>query len=333
MSASPIEPASTAFLFVTHFWSRAVLREYKKIERAVEGLGTPWLIFQGEDDGLAQKYRIGNISYQSRRDLDALGYPMIAASLLPGSAHFLLLNFYKTHPHYAHYWWIEYDVRFSGNWRTFFVECARLQADLLTGHVFHYREVPNWNHWSLTHPTRSIPLEDRIRCLHPVMRVSNAALDFLCAAHQDGWCGHSEVVLPSLLHAHGCSLADFGGVGDFVPPGMRNKFYRAPRIDWRGKRTGETYRYRPSFFLTGPRRNKLYHPVKPFQDVWKERTREYRKLLLPPELWPKKYRDGRRARPWQTTVKVQIRRYVDFFIGKARAERVVAALKKAFRPG
>jgi hypothetical protein len=41
----------------------------------------------------------------------------------------------------------------------------------------------------------------------------------------DGWCGHNEVVPPTLLHHNGFTITDIGDKGRFTPPGLNDSFY------------------------------------------------------------------------------------------------------------
>jgi hypothetical protein len=281
MTSSFSAQNSSAFVFVAHILNRAIYREYEKIARAVQGLGTPWLVFQGEADQLPRRQQFGNLFVISRRDLKEMGYPMFAKKIYPGSNHFPFLNFYSSHPDYNDFWMIEYDVRFTGDWRDFFIGCAALRADFLSTHICRYQEESGWYHWNhLSHPNKSIPLESRLRCFHPVMRISNAAMGSLCADHRDGWYGHSEVLIPTLLQDKGFSLADFGGEGAFVSPGMQNKFYTSSLPNRKGSLESGTFRFRPSYARPGKERNKLYHPVKPLPMVFKEKTRTYLNLIV-----------------------------------------------------
>jgi hypothetical protein len=102
-----------------------------------------------------------------------------------------------------------------------------------------------------SHPEEEIPLSDRIASFNPVYRISKEALSYLDQKQRAGWCGHFEVLIPTLLFRANFRLQDIGGSGQFVMPGEENRFY-----------TKKTLRHSPAFDHVGWRKNKLYHPVK-----------------------------------------------------------------------
>jgi hypothetical protein len=195
-------------------------------------------------------------------DIDTLGCPMIAERFVPGSIHLPMLRFFLDHPDFDFYWFVEDDVRFTGDWRHYFEQLSRLTHDFLACHIRRYEDEPNWNWWKLDHPHNSIPFHNRLRSFNPVCRFSNRALRVIHEANRDGWCGHQEMLVPTLLHHRKCTMADIGGHGSFVPAGFRNRFYIDARNNREGALRRGTMRFRPLFKQTGWRRNKLYHPVR-----------------------------------------------------------------------
>jgi hypothetical protein len=251
-----------AFIYHTHIVSKKIIAEYKKIDKACQDFGEAWLIYQGSEKNPLLEQNEVRVYQCTIDDIKSLGYPLIGSSIFPGMCHYPLVHFYKNHPDYVYYWHIEYDVRFRGNWRTLFDAFDNVNADLIAAHFARYSEEPDWPLWKLLHPRLSIPLEQRWRCFHPIYRISNRALEFLCEAHQDGWMGHSEVLIPTLLLKNDFSLMDFGGRGAYVPQGMENKFYTGRSPNPAGLLDEGTLRWRPNHMWTGFRWNKIYHPVK-----------------------------------------------------------------------
>jgi hypothetical protein len=90
-----------------------------------------------------------------------------------------------------------------------------------------------------------------VKSFNPIYRISHSALSFIHKSLLNQWCGHHEVLLPTLLYHNHYSMMDFGGRGQFIPSGFKNKFY-----------TSDTLRWRPVFEKAGDKKNKLYHPVK-----------------------------------------------------------------------
>lgn len=269
-----------AFVFCSPSPSKAVLRQYRKISSSAKGLGDAWLLLQMEDSHCPRGLDTSKLHVVSNAEIRAMGYPMQGPTVIPGHVHFPILHFFQKHPDYPYYWLIEYDVRFTGNWRVLFSAFERIEADFIAAHIYTHADEPRWNRWELLHPRQEIEIEKRLRCFHPICRFSKPALEYICTAHEDGWHGHSEVLLPSLLDKNGFSIVDFGGSGNFVPPGMKSRFYIDSLPDEKGLLDTGTLRYRPAFVWPGLRRNRLYHPVKPILFVWKEQIRSFLKFLL-----------------------------------------------------
>lgn len=251
-----------AFVFQTHLISSAIVAECRKIAKACQGRGTAWLLFQGTDNNPILDQAEIHLQKCSFDDIRSLGYPLQGPSVFPGKTNYPVAYFYKEHPGYAYYWVIEYDVRFSGSWKTLFNAFENVEAGLIAAHFARYAEEPEWPFWELSHPRLFIPLEQRWRCFQPIYRISNAALASICAAHLDGWAGHHEVLVPTLLAKNCFSFLDFGGKGRYVLPGTENRFYTARPLNRAGVLDKGTLRWRPAHRRTGLRRNKIYHPVK-----------------------------------------------------------------------
>lgn len=180
-------------------------------------------------------------------------------------------------------WAIEYDVRFSGDWFFLFDAFREANYDFLACHLRDYVDEPDWPRWSLGHPRKSIALGERLRCFNPIFRLSKSALSFL---HQSllGWCGHNEVLLPTLLHHNGFAIADMGGKGRFRPSDLRENFYIESEPNSIGLLDTGTMRYRPPFVTDGCEENKLYHPVKPLSSTLREKISRQCHRWLPSSL-------------------------------------------------
>lgn len=251
-------------LFMCHSLHEESLKEFDNIQKAVEGFADASLLFH-QTDGAGYMVSTNKCIHTfTNEDLYSLEYRRIGPAVVPGNAHFPLLHFFRRNPDYEYYWVIEYDVRFAGDWRMFFESCLDDNSDFMTCHIRRQKDEPKWYWWWLDHPEKHISLCDRIRSFNPIYRISKGALKHLNGCLNDGWCAHFEVLIPTLLFHGGFRLADFGGTGEFVPPGRENKFY----IDSLEEETGNLYtgtvRWRPLFTRVGTEEDKLYHPVKPF---------------------------------------------------------------------
>jgi hypothetical protein len=93
--------------------------------------------------------------------------------------------------------------------------------------------------------------------------------------HREGWVGHGEVFLPTLLFHGGYRILDFGGNGPYVREGDKGRFYTeedTPSVPLRKNLEGSlvegTHRFRPIFTEVGPLKDKIYHPIK--SKIWVE---------------------------------------------------------------
>jgi hypothetical protein len=263
--------SNQAFLFLSHSASTQVVREYGNIRRATTGMGNSFFLYHGRCNEAPPGLSRHELYLFSNESLSKLNYPMIGPSLTPGHVGFPLLQFFRDNPDFDYYWLIEYDVRFSGDWRFFFDSFRATKQDFLTCHIRAHADEPDWPWWSLHHPRKSIPLSERLRSFNPIYRVSKASLSFLHQSLSDGWCGHNEVLWPTLLHHNGFTIMDIGGKGRFTPPGVKDNFYTESESTTHGILECGTMRYRPSFWRVGQEKNKLYHPIKHLSRVMREK--------------------------------------------------------------
>jgi hypothetical protein len=257
----------TVLLWNTHVWYRELEAEFEKFLN-LEYPGSPevWLIL---DSGIplvneiAKKYQ--HCIIIDEKDLfKRLSYPLIEGRGILHHSHFPLLDFYLSHQQYDHYWFIEFDVRYTGEWEFFLRSFESFDHDLITSHIRHFGEEPSWPWWdTLYHPAKMIDRNQYLRSFNVIFRISNHALGFIHHEQRDGWRGFNEVSLPTLLHTGGYRIMDFGGDGDFTLPNLRNRVYTS-----HGLKNGLlspfcTMRWRPSSNHAGLHRDKLYHSIKP----------------------------------------------------------------------
>lgn len=249
------EGGEVAVLFLSHVVDNDTLAEYKKISVAVDGIAEPHFLLHVKADAPPDARLPGDALTFTDEILRTLRYTPLTQAIVPGSAHFPLLHFFLTHSEFDYYWIIEFDVRFAGDWKIFFESTRLIEADLLSSCMNSYTSGSEWFWWPhLNHPKKSVPLAQRLRSFNPIYRISHAALRHLHQCQRDGWVGHFEVLMPTLLLRAGFKLVDLGGAGKFVAAGGQNKFYTE----------GEdgTMRHRPCHEKTGAEADKLYHPVK-----------------------------------------------------------------------
>jgi Protein of unknown function (DUF3405) len=264
-----MKQGNQAFLFQSHSVSTQLTRQYGNIRKATARMGNSFFLYHQTrseaPSGLPGLYLFSNES------LSRLNYRMIGPSFSPGHTNFPLLQFFRDHPDFDYYWLIENDVRFSGDWNVFFDTFKDTKQDFLTCHVRAHADEPDWPWWSLHHPRKSIPLPERLRSFNPIHRLSKASLSFLHQSLSDGWCGHNEVLWPTLLHHSGFTIMDIGGKGRFTPSSMKDNFYTESESNGAGSLNSGTMRFTPFFWRVGPEKDKLYHPVKPLSRVMREK--------------------------------------------------------------
>jgi Protein of unknown function (DUF3405) len=184
-----------------------------------------------------------------------------------------ILWFFRQNDHYDHYWCIEYDVRYTGDWRILFDDLATSKADLLATTINDREEFPQWEWWrTLAWTKGEIARQHHARAFQPFCRLSNRALKAIDAAYRDGVGGHYEVTWPTICRMNNLTLEDIGGNGPYTPPERVNKHYINDPSHW--SLYPGTFLFRPSIldrdfveFSTGrgpslTQGPKLWHPVK-----------------------------------------------------------------------
>ncbi len=240
-----------AILIVTNRMSKDVIKRYHKLRKAAAELDDVFLLYHTKD--IRMPIEMEGIKIETFTDeiLINLHYQPIRKTLVPGSNHFPVLNFFINHPDYTHYWSIEDDVAFSGNWSDFFENVSpNLDYDFITSHIRRYADLPEWPWWkTLTAVEGKTNREEMINSFNPIYRISNRALKYIDTCLKGGYSGHHEVLLPTLLKKAGFTIADFGTEDNHV----------TPRLSYC---TLSTMRWKPVFLVPANKKNKLYHPAK-----------------------------------------------------------------------
>lgn len=260
MSSQPKQ----AFLFLTHYLSPEVIGSFERIVSATDTLGHAYIVFHQKQKPLPAVLQQYDHHLFTDETLKQLNYPIIGQSLVPGHTHFPIFQFIHTYPDFDYYWVIEDDVDYTGDWFKFFDTFTSIDYDFLSCHIRPYKDEPDWWMWdSLQHDKQEIALEQRLRSFNPIYRLSKRAFQYLHTQMSEGWRGHYETLVPTLLNLGGFSIADIGGRGQFVPDGFEERFYiSTPSNNFGRIRKTGTMRHRPIFHKSGNLENKLYHPVK-----------------------------------------------------------------------
>jgi len=264
--AQPKQRRKHVVLLSSHVFNDYVLSNYKKLQQAVEDDMDLFLLIESGENRftIPENIRFFPFSIDTLNDLN---YKPLAETIVPGSNHFQLFQFYKANPYYDYYWNIEYDVYFNGDWQIFFDSYKSVESDFFSSHLARYAQAPDWMWWdSLQLKTIDIQKEQYIKSFNPIYRISNRAMKFLDEFLSDGNVGHHEVLLPTVLNCAGFQIRDWGGAGEFVLPGFDNASYLTnPDVHYLYY-NGSTMRFRPEFtreeIECQSADNKLYHPVK-----------------------------------------------------------------------
>lgn len=257
--------SNSVILFCTHFISDFVLNSYRRIKNEVRcGYDVVLLISTNDKEILNLPTDI-NAYICDIDSINSLEYNPICETLLPGSCHFPLLRFYLDYPLYHFYWFIEYDVYFSGCWSNLFEDCDTNLGcyDFIGSQISKYDIEKNgsWLWWTCKNES-GFPLEKCVKGFNPICRYSRQALKCLDMHLSKGYCAHSEVMITTCLYNNQMLIGDFGGQGEFVPEGWENKYYIPKSVD----ADDGSIRYRPVFSMeeikSYMRTNTLFHPLK-----------------------------------------------------------------------
>jgi hypothetical protein len=255
----------TVVLFSSHLIGDTVLARLQKLR--TEAPANHDVFFYYDETRLSHKQAtrvagpaLGHGSHDWPRYKRACSY---FPDKIPGNEDGMLLSAFHRLPAYDNYWYLEYDVVYSGHWGNFFENFANNPADMLSTSIARHDRIPDWPPWkSLELPDGIVlPRQQWLRSFNPVLRLSRTALETLSSEYQQyGWAGHSECVVPTVLAYRGLRIEDIGGDGEFVPPGRENRHYRN---NWLSRSlTPGTFVFRPAMSSAGPEPNLLWHPVK-----------------------------------------------------------------------
>lgn len=208
---------------------------------------------------------------------------LTSGSLDAGCADALHMAAIACLPGYEHYWFIEYDVDFSANWRGFFREFDGCEADLLGTTIYPRSMTQDWFHWRSFVAPEGVETSAHTRSFLPVFRISRRFADFYESETGRGWQGHFEALYPTIALANHFRIEDVGGTGPFVGKERQGRFYTNDFLS--ADLSPGTFRFLPPvssryFSISNLQlrpRAMLWHPIKTtaFNDE--------RRRIIPPE--------------------------------------------------
>lgn len=240
-------------LFMTRRSDLSIVEKIQQLLSCVNSATDFYVLFNTSQDILPSSLKpyAEKIICFSSDILFSMGYMPLGDSLIPGSCHFPLLKFYLSHPDYNYYWLIEDDVYFSGNWSSLFDFYNQDVTDMLSTRIRKLEDAPQWEWWySLNSGHDMVKREDLVSSFNPIYRLSQRALQCIHKSLLNGWRGHAEVVISTILKHYGLSIKDIGGTGRFTPNGKEDLFYK-----------DETHSH-VALIIQDIRPNTIYHPLK-----------------------------------------------------------------------
>jgi hypothetical protein len=265
---------STVVLFQTHYFDRAAARTFWKLQKECPPHATAMVLIH-VPPGTPKPPLLANVPHHfvTTPEIRNPAYPGKSAGgpewRIWDGGHTDLphLHFYQQDGRFDRYWSIEYDVRFSGSWRTFFDAFEDNDADLLTTSLRTAATHPDWPIWPMLKAPGghdvALTADQRICSFMPIWRATRQAMQVMDQRYREGWTGHSELTWPTILHRAGLKIEDIGGHGAFVSPANRGRFYTNTMSTW--DLSPGSFVYKPARHGTWWRRNRLWHPVKPLR--------------------------------------------------------------------
>ena len=135
-----------AILLSTHFFNDYIFSGYNKLQEAMKDDMDLFLLIERDDNSSLIPENIHYFPFTLEM-LNNLNYEPIAETLIPGSNHFQVFQFYKTHPCYDFFWNIEYDVFLNGDWSTLFEKFEFVDSDFISSHLERYPKATDWMWW------------------------------------------------------------------------------------------------------------------------------------------------------------------------------------------
>jgi hypothetical protein len=257
----PSRAGIEAVVFFTHLFDHSIELRCRKLKSDV-GKRAQFFILAPLGTSIPRQFSAETYFFDYNR-LRSGAARVIGDQLIPGNIHLVVLDFCRNHPGFDYYWFVEYDVVFTGNWATLMDAVQSDRADLLAGHIRSLPEEPRWPWWeTLDLPGSPLPRSSWLRAFFPVYRISRQGLQVVNDCVKLGWSGHYEGLIPCAIRSASLSISDLGGAGTWTPKDRRYRFYSSFSTEAGAVQNAGTLRFRPPHYFPLLRRNAIFHPVK-----------------------------------------------------------------------
>lgn len=250
--------AQNAFILLTHVWNEAIEFKFNRIRSELSKICDCFILFDRSNNDIVLNLNSKYVHKYTADEIETeLGYNCFEKGRIsPGSAILPIINFSKNNK-YLHYWVMEYDFEFTGDFKLLVNSIINEQVDLAACHFYSYSEQPSWMWWKTIKYNDGSPGEDirsMFRAFFPIFRISNTSLKLLDSKYTDGFLGHYEGLVPTLLKSNNLICFDFKDVTSFY------------NCNHSGLISNSTIRASPSIDMSilkdNFKENTFYHPIK-----------------------------------------------------------------------
>lgn len=149
ISTPEMRENETLVLFQCHALNSSTLAALQHLHKTVgQRYRIEILLDRGSADSELPELPVPVYGFDSR-NFRNWEFATFGSTMLPGHCHFPLLRYaQKINFLFKHIWFIEYDVRYSGDWNTFFDSYENIDADLLCCHLKSWEHEPGWHFWN-----------------------------------------------------------------------------------------------------------------------------------------------------------------------------------------
>ena len=202
--------------FFTYLFDPEIISRYRKLKEDLADHAQTNIVAQAETP--VPEALLAETVFFDFQELAGNAPRTLGSKVIPGNSHLTMLAFFRSQPEFDYYWYIEYDVVFTGAWSTLLDAWSDDTSDLLAPHLRTYGQEPDWPWWRSLRVPPAAAEKGLVRAFMPVYRISRRALETLEAAVRDGCSGHFEALVPTVLQAASLQISDLGKGGSTPVP-------------------------------------------------------------------------------------------------------------------